>query len=333
MDSVDLTVVVFWTLAPMYALLGVVISLKRPGNRIGTLFLLISAGLVVEAFADSYLPSARPDPLGFLDIVATLWSNIGFWLVIALPIGLLMHVFPTGRLLGPGWGWVRWSAVLSAVAVIAAAVFSEEISPPYPGADWIVANPIGIEGVNGLEYPLAGIGFGVGIWSLMVGGVVSIVKRIRRSTAVVRAQIKWVGYALLLLLVSSVVGLPVLGSKGVLLIALSALFVPISVTLAITRYRLYDIDRIVSRTVTYGVVALVLGGVFALLALAPTLMLGAAEFEETPAWLVAMTTLVVFALFSPVRDRVQRRVDRRFIVASTGPGTTRRLSSTSLRGK
>jgi hypothetical protein len=169
-----------------------------------------------------------------------------------------------------------------------------------------------VTGVTGLEFPPVAIAFGISMWSLLIGGVVSMVKRFRRSAADVRAQIKWVGYALVLFMVSATLGLAVLQSAGILLNALTALFVPVSVTLAITRFRLYDIDRIVSRTVTYGLVALVLGGLFALLALVPTIVLGAAEFADIPSWFVALTTLVVFALFSPVRRRVQRRVDRRF---------------------
>jgi hypothetical protein len=310
--EVDLTVVVFWTLAPLYALLGVVIATRRPGNRIGILFLLVSAGLCVEAAADSYLPAVRPDPAGVLDVAATQWSNIGFWLVIVLPIALLLHVFPDGRLLGPRWRWVAWAAVLAAVTLVLAVVFSEQLSSPYPGADWVIDNPIGVTGVKGLEFPPAAIAFGIGMWSLLIGGVVALTKRFRRSTAVVRAQIKWVGYALLLFMLSTIVGLAVLKSAGILLNALTALFIPVSVTLAITRFRLYEIDRIVSRTVTYGVVVAVLAALFGILAALPTLVVGAEQGGETPAWLVALSTLAVAALFTPLRRRVQGIVDRRF---------------------
>jgi hypothetical protein len=309
-DSVDVAVVVFWLLTPLYALLGVLIALKRPGNRIAWLFLFVSAGLCVEAAADSYLPAVRPDPAGFLDIVAAQWSNIGFWVVIVLPIALLLHVFPDGRVLGPRWAWVRWAAGLAVTAVLVSTVLSEEVTPAYTGADWVVDNPVGITGISGLEYLPAGIAFGVGMWSLMIGGVISMVKRFRRATDVVRAQIKWVGFAITVFALSTVFGLSLLGDYAIALVAISALFVPISVALAITRFRLYDIDRIVSRTVTYAVVIGILVGLFATVVTFPTLVVGAGS--DPPAWLVASTTLAVAALFNPLRHRVQRFVDRRF---------------------
>jgi hypothetical protein len=145
----------------------------------------------------------------------------------------------------------------------------------------------------------------------MVAAVASLVVRFRRSRGVERQQLKWFTYAgaltILWLLVTESLIPDVLGEFFWLLVAL----VPISAGIAIMRYRLYDIDRLITRTLVYGLLTAVLAGVYAGLVLVLGQLTGGIA-ANPPSWVVAGATLAVAALFQPARRRIQQMVDRRF---------------------
>jgi hypothetical protein len=158
----------------------------------------------------------------------------------------------------------------------------------------------------------------------MVAAVASLVIRFRRSRGVERQQLKWFTYAgaltILWLLVTESLIPDVLGEFFWLLVAL----VPISAGIAIMRYRLYDIDRLITRTLVYGLLTAVLAGVYAGLVLVLGQLTGGIA-ANPPSWVVAGATLAVAALFQPARRRIQQMVDRRFNRRSTTlPGRSRR---------
>jgi hypothetical protein len=222
-------------------------------------------------------------------------------------LALLLMVFPTGRLPSRRWRPVAWAA--GAVFVLAA--LSSPLLPGSP-ADGLRPNPIAIpalEGVLRLAYNTAG----AFLFGVILAALVSLVVRFRRATGVERQQLKWFAYgtALLLLLpTAGAVGARLGDTAGNLLVAAIVSALPVTIGIAVLRYRLYDIDRLVNRTVVYGLLTVLLAGVYAGLVFALSQLLNPADQQSALA--VAASTLVVAALFQPARRRIQGLVDRRF---------------------
>jgi hypothetical protein len=207
---------------------------------------------------------------------------------------------------------------------------------------------------------LAGHGQPIGLWSPRTGGVrdhtgpedaaysalgpvlgglgvctgaavVSLVLRFRRSQGVERQQLKWFTYAGVLLFSWSVVDLvlPEVAPFTVFY-GLTIALVPVAAGIAVLRYRLYDIDRLINRTLVYGLLTALLGGVYAGLVLVLGQLSGGLS-AEPPSWAVAGATLAVAALFQPARRRIQQAVDRRFNRAKYNAATTVEAYSVRLR--
>ena len=226
------------------------------------------------------------------------WS----WLPQGIAFVLTFLLFPDGRLLSRRWLVVGWVAVIG----IALA-----------GPGWSFDPDTGSEFVDGVnQYAIESLPtdamYGVGmalVAAAMAASVLALVARYRQSTGVERQQIKWVALA-------AAIAAAVLPFGAVLwdrapivrvLIALALAGLPISMCVAILRYRLYDIDVAISRTVTYGAISVVLAAVYALTAVLLGTIVG-----QGSAWATAGATLVAAALFRPLRNRVQASVDRRF---------------------
>lgn len=147
---------------------------------------------------------------------------------------------------------------------------------------------------------------------VLVAGMARIVRLRVRGSELERLQIRWVSFVLAVTL-ALLASTPLWKGAGDIASFTVGVGVPLAIGLAITRYRLYDIDRLISRTVSYALVLVVLGAMFGLLVVGPTLVLGQGSGEDgPPSWVVAGSTLAVFAIFSPLRRRVQGWVDRRF---------------------
>ena len=290
------------------ALVGGLLVIRRPNNAIGSL--LLSAGLLaaVSFAADYYV---RLDDLmgrGRLPfVVPVAWiGNWTFVPAIGLMVVFLPLLFPTGRLPGPRWR-------ILAGAVILAMSFGTLASATAPGplnsADWIV-NPVR------LPAPLTDWITAIGNLSappIFLIAVASVVNRFRASRGTERQQLKW--FLFVVAIAASALGISITfvgpvsdAAWAVGLVAMACL--PLAISVAILRYRLYEIDRIVSRTVSYAAVTAVLVAVFAGVNLGLGALLASAAQASTLA--VAASTLVVFALFQPLRRRVQAGVDHRF---------------------
>jgi hypothetical protein len=214
-------------------------------------------------------------------------------------------LFPTGRPLSARWRPVIWLAVGVTVgwAVLGALNPSLAVSD-----DRSVANPIGVSGAD----PNAGLASTIlnGLLQfLLAAAIVSVVVRFRRSHGVERQQLKWFAYAgaLVVLGMLSTLVLPSLGNLPWVMVAA----LPVAVGIAILRYRLYDIDRLINRTLVYGSLTAILGLGYAGAVLILGQVFGGVT-EDPPSWAVAGTTLAVAALFQPARRRIQAVVDRRF---------------------
>lgn len=292
-----------------YAVIGALIIWRRPGNRVGWVYaglaLLVAVGAWSEGYARTNLiHGGETTPL----VLFAGWIGMWYWFP---TLGLLfvwsLLLYPDGHLPSRRWRPVGW---LGGVTTGAAAVLSA-LYGRIQGDGYSVVNPIGIADLEWVEDSAVGAVGYAGLLLAFLATVVSVFVRYRMSDRLVRAQLKWLALAAALMLVSfaaeemaPLVGVVV---ETNLVFALTIAFVPVATGIAILRHGLYEIDRILSRTVSYGLVtaALIgvyLGAVFVMRSLLPL------QGELA----VAGSTLAVAALFNPLRRRVQNLVDRRF---------------------
>lgn len=303
-------------LPPLFSGLGAVIATKQPGNRVAWIFLALGLTLLGMTWADSNVTWMAPVDPTIGDALAVIWYNAGFFVALLPLFGLLLHIFPTGEYLSRRWAWAGWAAIITASTAFLAEASVMEVSPNFPPGveSWAIPNPIGFAETGTMSHPVYSLILGLTFLPLIFGGIASMVLRYRRSGLVVRAQIRWVALALLIFMVFGALLSVFTGYYGVNLFTIA--LVPVSMTIAITRYRLFDIDRLISRTVGYAIVVGALALVFALVVVVPGLVLGGVgedgSAQEAPPILVAASTLAVAALFNPLRRRVLNWVDRRF---------------------
>ena len=233
-----------------------------------------------------------------------LWIGSWIW-VPALGVAPLTHlVFPTGRPPSARWLWVAWVAIGSTILVVVSLAVA---AGSLPGPALLSGPYVGPE-----IYPpprLAAVGLGLLGASLLVS-LVAMVVRLRRVGSPAREQIKWFLYAGVMSQVAFAVefafGVPVQNAATV-----AGFAIPIAVAIAVFRHRLYDIDRLIHRTLVYGLLTGVLGLVYAVLVLLLGPVFGGVA-GDPPRWAVAGATLAVASLFRPVRHRIQETVDRHF---------------------
>ena len=294
-----------------FMVVGAVIVAHRPGNALGWIFsaigLLSSAGVLAMEYAE-YAYLTRPGSLPGAALAA--WFSWWWLPILGLIFVFTPLLFPTGRLPSPHW---RPVAVTGALAITAVAVLGA-VQPTLKlqNEEVYLPNPVGLASAPDPEDgALGAVLLGV-LVACMVASVVSVVLRFRRSSGVERQQLKWFTYAAALMLVANVVTFTFLpeGVASDVLFGLSIAFVPIAAGVAILRHRLYDIDRLINRTLVYATLTAVLGTVYAGAVLVLGLFGGVGG--ELPSWAVAGATLAVAALFQPARRRIQAGVDRRF---------------------
>lgn len=308
-DGLSVDVLTMPAIGVVYAFLGLLIVVRRPGNSVAWLFLVVAtwviqAGATVLVLGDGSVPPAQPS---MWYVMALLWDDSGYFVGLFVPVFLFFYLFPTGRFLTRRWAWAGCGgAVLICMAPLDA-VLQTDVGPEAQG--WTISNPIGLMEASS---PILLGASALGLLLLVVGGVLAIITRYRRSETAVRSQIKWVLFGLGVML-AGFFGDFLLPERApdwlysvVFMVVLIA--IPASVMVAITRYRLYDIDRLVSRTVGYLIVVSLVGLVYVAGAVwLPSRLIG----EQSPAF-VAASTLAGAGLFNPLRKRVLKLVDRRF---------------------
>ena len=284
---------------------GALVVAHRPGNAIGWVFSAIGLLAVTGAMADEYAGYAVRTHPGHLPggVVAGWYSGWAWFPTVALVVIFTPLLFPDGRPPSPAWRPVAWLAVAGTVAAVALAA----VQPTIELDDGhVVDNPIGVAGVGDPEESLLSVALGL----LVLAAVASLVVRFRRSRGEERLQLKWFTYA------GALLPLVLLGdflpaAVGNVLFAVGISLLPVAAGIAILRYRLYEIDRLINRTLVYGLLTVLLAGVYASLVLVLGELSGGLA-GGTPSWVVAGATLAVAALFQPARRRVQAVVDRRF---------------------
>jgi hypothetical protein len=229
---------------------GAVLAVLRPRNPIGWLFLVAGAGFVVNVFASAYV--GRSVVLGADLPGYALFDWIAAWstsLSLAIMVVWIPLLFPDGHLVGPRWRIVAWSAAVALGAQIVALA----IQPSGPsGYDGMVTNPIAVGGPLGeLAAMLADLPW-LGIFAVLA--LVSLALRFRRSSGIERQQLKWLLFAVVFLLtaLSAAIFTQISALWNAVILGFAAL--PVAAAVAVLRYRLYEIDRIISRTIGYAIV-------------------------------------------------------------------------------
>jgi hypothetical protein len=301
--------VFIWAIALVFGATGSLIATRQPGNPIGWLFLVasVSAGVssLSGAYADYYVAERQGPPA--LGEAAAVYGDLSWMPFILLPATFLLALFPDGRLLSRRWRPVAWCA-----AIGIGGAFVIGFIKPGPIADQPqMTNPIGVNSplvspLEGLTLLMVAIG--------MVGSSISLVLRFRRSRGEQRQQIKWLALAGAIAVVTIVFGVSVYDVLGDRvadgLMMLSVMGLPVAAGIAILRYRLYDIDVVINRTLVYGALTAMLAAVYLVSVLLLQLLLE--SFTQGSGLAVAASTLATAALVRPARSRIQAVVDRRF---------------------
>ena len=288
-----------------FVTLGALIVSRRPGNVIGWTFLALGVGTGVQLFSGQYATVALPSDTVPGGAVAA-WLSSLVQISVVFSFMFLVLLFPTGRLPSPRWRPVVWIAGTAIVA----SVISLALTPGPIEGFASVKNPFGVEAAAVVLGILGDIG-GLTALACFVAAILSLIVRFYRSRGDERLQLKWFVYATTLGFLA--VGLSGEGIIGELAWTLAPLSLPVSAGIAILRYRLYDIDLIINRTLVYGSLTAMLaliyfGGVAATQAIFRTFT----GQEEQPQIAVVVSTLVIAALFNPLRHHIQSFIDRRF---------------------
>jgi len=288
---------------------GAVLAARRPRHPVGWLLAGLGLSLTVQNLTFSYTRYgliARPGALPGASYLAGFNNGmVIMWLACA---GFVLLLTPTGSLPSPRWRWwARFAAAAAAVWLLGSIVDPAPLYPEYPD----IPNPLAIPVLFGPLTALAAVALVV--LAALVVGAVSLVLRFRRARGTERLQLRWLAWGAALAAVALLVAMAALiaddsGSNLLnLALGVSAAVLPLATGAAILRYRLYDLDRIVSRTLAYGLLTVLLGSAYALVVLGLGRLL-----PQGSSLAVAAATLAAAAVFQPLRRRIQRLVDRRF---------------------
>lgn len=307
----DLASIGFLSTIVLFPLVGALILRRRPQTAVAWLMCAmgigIGTGLVLFAYGVA-ATAAGPDPLG---IWVLLVSQLFFIPCLGLGGTLILLLFPTDRLPSARWRAVIAIGAIGVLLNVAGALFAPTISddpaPPF-------ANPIGASrDLAGAMELLKNAG-NVAVVVAVLAAAASLLLRYRRADATEAAQIRWlalVGSVAVVFLAISALQVPPVSdiAFGVGLVVFS--WIPIAIGIAITRYRLYEIDRLINRALVYGSLTAILAGVFtAAIGLAQRLFI--ALTKETSDAAIVGATLVVATLYAPLRKQLETIVDRRF---------------------
>ncbi len=331
----DTPVYYYWLETSMvavgYSTVGAIVASRLPQSPIGWLFCAIGLSFGIVHFSAEYaayalLSPSRSLPGGEVFAWLTSWVGIfGLGLVVFLDL-----LFPTGKLPSARW---RWFARFTAIALLPAAILSA-LSPGLIISSTL-DNPLGVEGLPDVSRAIEAF-----MYALIVVGASSMLARLRHAGTMERQQIKWFAYATVVVIsgvilkntVYPAVGVMWVWWVGLILTAVGVVSSPIAMGVAIFRYRLYEIDILINRTLVYGsltatLVALYFVGIVVLQSLFVVLI------GEKSTLAVVASTLVIAALFNPFRRRIQSVVDRRFYRSKYDARKTLEAFSAKLRNE
>jgi hypothetical protein len=294
--------------------LGGLIASRRPRNPYGWLWLGYGMGFALSMLTEAYVayaavvPDSRPLPVPWMVVLV---GVLGWGAPLVLTPFLLL-LFPDGELPSPRWRFVAWPAAVMGILALA-------LTPFRPISE---DNPLTTGGAVGWAIDAIASGGVMVVFAAIVLSALSLVFRYRRAVGIERQQLKWFAYAAALLgawivvdlmdwfgLVEPLVGGPLLA----LFTAASFSAIYLAVGFAVLRYRLYDVDRIINRTLVYGTLSATLALVyFGAVTGAQAIVEIVTGQEKLPQPAIVASTLLIAALFTPLRSRIQSFIDRRF---------------------
>ena len=324
--------------AVAFSTVGAVVASRRPDNPIGWLFCTIGLLAAIVLLSSEYAAYALlAEPGSLPGSLAMAWIRSWVWVPYLGLFVLLFLIFPESWPQSRG----RWWFASLVLVVVAYGTGLAAFSPgPIDAIGGAVENPLGMEalrgvGTNSAVGPVESVLYGLGILA-----AASLFTRMRRARGVERQQLKWFAYATVVLVggvvfaftISEATGLRWVGEAGYALTMVGLVGLPVAVGIAILRYNLYNIDLIINRTLVYGVltgtlVTVYIGGVTATQAIFHALT----GQEEQPQLAVVISTLVIAALFNPLRRRIQGFIDRRFYRRKYDAAKTLEAFSSKLR--
>src|SRR5215204_6313877 len=337
------TIVLLALPALTFTTVGAVVASRRPENPIGWIFCAGGLILSVTASATNYTEYALNASTGSLPGVQyaawiSSWAPAPTLLLVATMLFLL---FPDGKLSSREWGFVAWTAVVASVVV----AVGDALGRSNLGTDHgSMGNPFAVEGAVGNFLRMLG-GFGLTLLLLcFLASVAALLVRLRQASGVERQQIKWFAYAAAVMgagpLVMFMFGSgysalqELMWDLGYFVAILGFAFLPVATAIAILKYRLYDIDRIINRTLVYGLLTTILVGVyFGGVAATQAVLQALTDQQKLPQLTIVVSTLAIAALFMPLRRRIQSFIDRSFYRRKYDAAKTLEAFSSQLRNE
>jgi hypothetical protein len=324
-----------------FPLVGAVILSRRLTNTVGWLLCLVGVGTTFTSFSASFVSYALVHHLDaqlatrLIDIVGDLvWPT-------NLVLGVfILYVFPGGRALSRRWSTVCWSLGLLLLVV----EVGQAVTPGPLESHNRMLNPLGVPALEGFaSFVATYLYLLLPIFAVL--GVVSLVLRYRRADQQSRQQIKWFVYGSVMMVIIVLVGifiasqitndLALSNAVGNMSFAVAILALPLGVGIGVLRYRLYDIDILIKRTLVYGSLTAILAGLYFGLVIGAqqlTHRLTGQQGAQQPV-VIVLTTLLIAALFTPLRGWLQRGIDRRFYRSRYDAAKTLATFSASLRSE
>jgi hypothetical protein len=308
-----------YLIGPAFALVGALILTYRPDNRVGWLLMLpgISAFVLLDAYLRPLIDGSAPLPPTLTPgLWLALWYSNWNWTLLIFPLLWLMLLFPTGRPISRRWGWLVYIGVVLMLFLLLLSTVGTPMSPGSGSAEWSYPNPIGlIQTAQVADSAVFTLFVAImPVWVILC--LAALVVRYRRAGRVERQQMKWLLLATAAFVAAYLPAFLVASWENetvwnVLWMA-AMLLIPAAIGTAILRYRLFDIDVIIRKTLVYIVLtvllALVYFGVVILLQRLFSRLVGV----EQSTLAVVISTLAIAALFTPLRRRIQDWIDRRF---------------------
>ncbi len=293
-----------------FSIMGAIIVARTGGNLIG--WLMLGLGFVLADPFATYLvfnPAGQTRPTAV--IYFALWTQGWFFFVVIYLLFLIILHFPTGRPPGPRWKWV----MVISLAALGQFILAYTFQPRYGDESLQIDNPISLLPVSASE-TFSGVIFGLGLIILAGTSLASVVVRFRREEAVERAQIKWLLFAGAFAIVSILYRLltykPQVSNWTDYLLIIALAMIAVAISIAILRYRLYDIDIILRRTVQYALLTGILVTLYYGAVIVLQRILDSLTGNANSPLVTVISTLVIAALFNPLRTRIQGFIDRRF---------------------
>src|SRR5215203_5942926 len=296
------------TLLP-FSVVGAIIASRQPRNAVGWLFCGVGVTLGLNSFTGDYAEFWLASGFGMTSLgeLAAWFSSWLWYLLIFVPLSLLLLLFPDSRLPSPRWRPVAWGVALGTAGGVVGNALRAGPLVDFPQ----IANPYG---VDSSIVGMVGVAGSIVAGGSMMGSAVSLIVRLRRSGRVERQQIKWLAYGGAVMVGGVCAGglaIPWNVPVSIVIMSVSLLGLPVFTGIAIVRYHLYDIDILINRTLVYATLTATLtlvyfGGVAGLQRLLSPVM------GEDNGLAVVASTLLIAALFNPLRRRIQAFIDKRF---------------------